>query len=135
MPRADYWIEFHPTWRHAPMAYWVHVEQDGLPWSAAGHYEPPAPSPVPHKGYAVLCVPFGETVLRFSSSAQLLECIRVLSLKPLPTSRQLSNQRATSYGPNGHWLSRLPARLKSPKNRHKLVAALRTAVISLAHAH
>lgn len=91
----------------------------------------PRRPPIPHKGYAVLCVPFGEMVLQFSSSEQLLECIRVLSLTPLPTSRQLSNRRDTSKGPNGHWLSRLPARVKSPKNREKLVATLREVVVSL----
>ncbi|TFW20058.1 hypothetical protein E4L96_10820 [Massilia arenosa] len=131
MPRTEYWTEFHSTWRHAPLAYWVHVEQDGQHWSVAERYEPPAPLPIPHKGYAVLCVPFDEIVLQFSSSEQLLECIRVLSLTPLPTSRQLSNRRGTSNGPNGHWLSRLPARVKSPKNREKLVAALRGVVVSL----
>jgi len=44
--------------------------------------------------------------------------------KPLPTSRQLSRKRELPVGPNSHWLSRLPVKLKAPKERAKLVSRL-----------
>jgi hypothetical protein len=87
-------------------------------------HEPPAPSEIPHKGFAVLHVPFAEYDLVFSSPEQLDHFIRVLATTPLPTSRQLSARRSPTSGPNGHWLSRLPARLKAPRARAKLVQAM-----------
>jgi hypothetical protein len=142
-PRA--WIEHMPRWADAPMAWWVHVPQDGQMHDAT-RFDPPAPAPHGRKGYAVLCVQFGEHVLRFSSPAQLDEAIRVLAMKPLPTTRRLSALRAaatvptssstrlrkpglarTEFGPNSHWLSRLPASLKATKARAKVVDALRGA--------
>ncbi|MFT3805454.1 hypothetical protein [Arenimonas sp.] len=122
LPR--FWIEHAPDWRNEPLAYWVHVEQGPGHWRAATEYAPPAPKPDGKKGYRVLCVEAGDVVLRFSSDAQLAEFVRVLSQKPLPTSLRLSRQRGPSVGPNGHWLSRLPARLKSPKARIRLVSQL-----------
>jgi hypothetical protein len=125
MSTAKQWIEYVSDWRSVPMAYWVHVEQDGKHWRSAERFLPAAPVAVPHKGYAVLCVQLGDTVLRFSSAAQLAECIRVLSMKPLPTSRRLSVQRGSGHGPNSHWLSRLPASIKGPKQRAHVVEVLR----------
>jgi hypothetical protein len=125
MAKPDYWIEYAQTWRYAPMAYWVHVEQDGQPWPAAEEFLPPAPAPVPHKGYRILCIDFEGVTLRFSSEPQLVECIAVLDQTPLPTTRRLSEARRSGAGPNGHWLSRLPAKLKSPRARARLVALLR----------
>ena len=113
-------ITFEKDWRSAPLAFWVHIPIEG----AIDKYEPAAPIPFPNKGYAFLRFDFEEYELQFSSLPQLEHFIKVLSLKPLPTSRRLSNQRGSSAGPNGHWLSRLPAKLKSPRKREKLVAAL-----------
>lgn len=120
-----HWITYVDNWRCLPMAYWVHIEQDGKHFQDSENFSPPAPSFIPHKGYAVLCVEFGNTVLYFSSAAQLAECIRVLSLKPLPTSRRLSQLRGTGAGPNQHWLSRLPTNIKSAKFRGHVVEQLR----------
>lgn len=106
------------------MAFWVHVEQGEGPWYRAEHFLPAAPTPLPRRGYAILCVEFSATVLRFSSAAQLAECIRVLSLRPLPLTRRLAQLRGRSAGPNSHWLSRVPASLKTPKARARLVAVL-----------
>src|SRR5512138_3761217 len=86
MAQQNQWIEFTSDWRNEPLAFWVHIEQDGQPWFKAERFSPEAPRPVPHKGYPVLCVEFKGVVLRFSSQAQLKECIRVLSLNPLPTT-------------------------------------------------
>jgi hypothetical protein len=123
-----HWIEHTPDWRTEPMAYWVHLEQGPESWHAAESFDPPAPAPEGRKGFRVLCVEIADVVLRFSSAAQLSECIRVLALKPLPTSRRLSAIRGTGAGPNGHWLSRLPARIKSPKARAQVVRQLRSLV-------
>lgn len=117
---ATFHFTFENDWRTAPLAFWVHVPVPGTTELC----EPPAPNQVPHKGYLVLHVQFDEYELQFSDPAQLDHFIEVLSSKPLPTSRQLSSRRGLPVGPNGHWLSRLPAKLKSPRKRLQLVQAL-----------
>ena len=112
---------FETDWRYAPLAYWVHVPVPG----GDGLFDPPVPSAIPHRGHALLRVQFEAHELLFGSPAQLTHFIDVLATKPLPTSRQLSSRRGPDVGPNGHWLSRLPAGLKSPRKRDKLVRALR----------
>jgi len=112
---------YEPDWRSAPMAYWVHLPR----LDAKDECDPPAPKPVPHEGYRFLRFEFGEHELLFSAPAQLDHMIEILVKKPLPTSRQLSSVRAKGVGPNGHWLSRLPAELKEPKSRERLVRHLR----------
>jgi hypothetical protein len=119
--RPVFHFTFEKDWRTAPLAYWVHLpvpKGDGL-------FDPPAPAAIPHRGHVVLRVEFENHELQFSAPAQLDHFIDVLSTNPLPTSRQLSSRRAPNVGPNGHWLSRLPARFKSPRTRAKLVQALR----------
>jgi hypothetical protein len=118
---ATFHFTYEKDWRTAPVANWIHVPVPDAP----SHYEPPAPLLTPHKGYRFLRVQYGEHELQFSSPPQLSHFIEVLEKKPLPTTRQLSAKRGSSIGPNGHWLSRLPASLKSPRNRAKLVQALR----------
>ena len=118
---TTYCFTYEEDWRLAPLAFWVHVPVPG----SATLSEPPVPDPIPHKGYRVLRVQFESHELQFSARAQLEHFIEVLSSKPLPTSRQLSSRRGLPVGPNGHWLSRLPAELKSPRKRARLVHALR----------
>lgn len=120
-------FEFIPDWRDEPMAYWIHVENDAKPWLQALSFDPPAPRPVAGRGFAVLCVEVGAFTFRFSSPEQLRACMSTLSAKPLPSSLALSARRPGGAGPNSHWLSRLPARIKSPKSRAKAVEALRRA--------
>lgn len=103
------------------MAFWVHRSHRN---GRTTIFDPPAPPQIGRKGFAVLCVESARFVFRFSSLEQLDECVRVLSLKPLPTSRQLSLQRGASVGPNSHWLSRLPASVKTPKMRTRSVEDL-----------
>lgn len=112
---------FEKDWRTAPVAFWLHVPAPGT----TSDFDPPAPRAVANLGYAFLRVEFESHELQFSALAQLDHFIEVLSRKPLPTSRQLSSRRGLPVGPNGHWLSRLPAELKSPRKREKLVHALR----------
>ena len=129
---ARNWIEHVPDWRDEPMSYWVHVEQPNFSWRESDSYDPPAPTPEGRKGFAVLCVESQGFVFRFSSAHQLAACIDVLDRKPLPTTRRLSTDRGTSLGPNSHWLSRLPGRVKSPKARQRVVRDLRSLVSQMA---
>lgn len=120
--KATYCFTYEKDWRTAPVAFWVHVPVPGT----ESECDPPAPQAVTNLGYAFLRVEFENHELQFSALAQLDHFIEVLSRKPLPTSRQLSSRRGLPVGPNGHWLSRLPAKLKSPRKREKLVQALST---------
>lgn len=129
--KPAYRFSYEKDWRHAPLAFWVHIPVPGVPQQ----WNPPAPKEIPHKGYALLRVEFEGFELQFSAPAQLDHFIEVLSSKPLPTSRQLSSRRGLPVGPNGHWLSRLPAALKSPRKRVKLVqmmVAVRACVVAKA---
>ena len=117
------------------MAYWVHVEQGGAEWRSSESYCPPAPKPEGRKGYPVLCVESQGFVFRFSSAAQLAHCVDVLERKPLPTSRRLSAIRGSGYGPNTHWLSRLPGHIKSSRIRQRAVADIRSVIAAMAPRH
>ncbi len=81
---ARNWIEHTQDWRNEPMAYWVHLELDGSTWRASESYSPPAPKAKGRSGYPVLCVESQGFVFRFSSAAQLAECVNVLGRTPLP---------------------------------------------------
>ena len=116
--------ELRRDWREAPLAFWVHREVPIGNWSNSTSYQPAAPRAHGRKGYPFLVVDFGRETLEFSSPDQLSHFVEVLSMNPLPTSRRLSALRGGTAGPNGHWLSRLPASLKSAKRRAQLVAAL-----------
>lgn len=125
-----HWIEFAEDWRYFPIAFWVHAALEGKNWYQAEVYDPPAPRPVPHRGYAIYCVEIGPHVLRFSSPEQLTHCIEVLGANPMPRPSQLSQVRGTLKGPNSHWLSRLPVEIKSPRKRPRVVEALQLAAAS-----
>jgi hypothetical protein len=118
--QTSFHLSFQDDWQYAPGAHWVHLPDPARP----GTFMPPAPNPLPHKGFVYLHVAFGSHVLLFSSAAQLDHYIEVLSKTALPTSRQLSEASGRLNGPNQHWLSRLPGALKSPKTRQQLVKAL-----------
>lgn len=116
---TSYHFSFEEHWR-SPLSYWVHLPVPGQP----DVWDPPSPPCIPHKGYVFLHVEFEKHELLFSSPAQLDHFIAVLASKPLPTTRYLSGLRNAPVGPNGHWLSRLPAALKAPRKRAKLVQAM-----------
>lgn len=116
-----HWFEYDSDWRLAPMAYWVHIEQDGRHWLQADTFSPAPPPAISGKGYPVLCVEVRDLVLRFSSAAQLRQFIHVLSQRPRPSTRRLSEIRGTGHGPNSHWLSRLPAWVKQTGFRDRVL--------------
>lgn len=129
---ARNWIEHTQDWRNEPMAYWVHLELGDAAWRSSESYNPPAPRAEGPRGYPVLCVESQGFIFRFSSAAQLAECVDVLGRKPLPTSRRLSAIRGGGHGPNSHWLSRLPGHIKSPKVRQRAVEDLRSVISAMA---
>ncbi|MGS5084967.1 hypothetical protein ACVC7V_00505 [Hydrogenophaga sp. A37] len=117
----SYRFTFEDNWEVFPMAFWVHTRAD----DGSNEWSPPVPMEVQHKGFPVLRVDWGQHELQFSAPGQLAHFIDVLSTKPLPTSKILSARKNAPVGPNGHWLSRLPGDLKSPRTREKLVDAMR----------
>lgn len=110
------------------MTYWVHIEADGRPWNQAQTFDPPAPRPVPGRGFALYTVEIDGAVLWFSSLAELRVCIATLSQKALPSNLILSRKRGTGYGPSNHWLNRLPLRSMTWPYRQKAVKYLRVAL-------
>jgi hypothetical protein len=119
-----HWIEYRESWAREPMTFWVHIEADGRPWYKAEEFDPPAPKPVPGRGWPVYFVEFDGFTFRFASLAELDVCAATLSRKVLPTTRRLSAERGASAGPNGHWLSRMPKGTKSWRYREKAVRYL-----------
>ena len=116
-----HWVEYSPGRVTSPLTYWVH----GHPGEAASDPSLEAlPSLVPGKGYARHHVEIEGVELRFISAAEIRHCIEILGRKHLPTTTRLSADRGTGAGPNQHWLSRLPARLKPWRNREAVVKYL-----------
>ena len=54
-------------------------------------------------------------------------CIATLSRRVLPTT--ISESRGADYGPNNHWLSRLPSRLLPWPRRQRIVKYLAEALL------
>ena len=113
-------ILYHSTFTATPLSFWVHWNLDAEIWSEATKFDPPLPKPVPGKGWPMLSVEFDGLELYFASAQELHHFLHVISQNPLPTSSQLSKARGTTFGPNRHWLSRLPAEAKSHKTRKAL---------------
>lgn len=80
--------------------------------------------PVPGKGFPTFHVEFDGFTFAFASLDELDICLETLSKKLLPTSLQLAAKRGTGVGPNSHWLSRLPAKVKPWRYREKAVKYL-----------
>ncbi len=122
MPRWR--IEFGENYRSSPVSFWVHQHLDHEVWTESTRFEPPLPKAIVGKGFPRLIIDAFGTELEFASIEEVEHCRQVLSQKNMPTSRQLASQRQTSMGPNSHWLSRLPADLKSWRKREKLLPKL-----------
>ena len=109
------------------MSYWVHVEADGKPNYAATRFDPPRPWPIAGRGYARFHVEAEGVTLYFVSLDELRVCIATLSQRVLPSTLGETRQRGVTNGPgpNGHWLSRLPAKILPWTRRWRLVKYLR----------
>ena len=117
--------EYTEHWRRGPMTFWVHVEADGRHWREAKESNPPAPRPVPGKGYPYYFVEVDGFTFEFASLDEMDVCIETLSQKLLPSTQRETNARGT--GPSPHWLNRLPAGTHSWRYRKKAVGVLREA--------
>ena len=69
--------------------------------------------------------------LHFASVAEVEHFLEIIKLKNMPTTTQLSRKRTESYGPNNHWLSRLPSHLKSWTKREKIIPIVESALLDL----
>ena|SRR5208283_983139 len=120
-----YRIEYTSEWHRGPMTFWVHIETDGRPWHQADLFDPPAPRPVPGKGFPCYFVEVDGFTFEFSSLHELEVCIETLSKKVLPATDRETQARGT--GPVQHWLNRLPPGTHSWRYREKAVQVLREA--------
>ena len=121
-------ILYAPAWRHGPMTYWVHLPADGLPWAEARVFDPPAPGPVPGRGFPLFIVEFDGAVLSFASLAELRVCLDTLSRRVLPSNLRLTQKRGGGYGPSNHWLNRLPLRAMTWPYRQRVVKYLKASL-------
>lgn len=117
-------MEICDDWRYSPLAFWTHVNQDGN-WHNATHYQPPAPLPGEGGKYKKLVIELFATEFEFTSAAQVEHFIAILSSKVLPSTIKATNERKAPIGPNCHWLSRFPSKLKSFKKRAEIAEYLR----------
>lgn len=122
-----HWIEYHETQPRSPMTGWVHrrvAARDNL----AGEIvrDPPLPAVIGGRGYPEFHVEYHGFTFSFASFAEIRTCVQVLGQRNLPRSVDLSMEQ--EIGPNRHWLSRLPAKVKPWKYREKAVAYLTEAL-------
>ncbi len=106
------------------MTFWVHHKIDREAGFDVANFDPPLSGVIGGKGYPLLRIQFMGVELMFSSIAEIEQAIEILGAKNLPTTFSLSQKRNTTVGPNGHWLSRLPARIKPWKKRERLLPSL-----------
>lgn len=119
------WIEYTKRREEYPLSYWVHKPIDSSVWIDAKKFSPPMPERIVGKGFPVFAVSINSFTFAFGSLYELEECVRVLSRKALPRPSSLAQARVDSAGmANSHWLSRLPAWVKTWKYREKAVKAL-----------
>ena len=114
-------IEYRDEFKGTPVSFWVHKNLDDMVWTQANRFDPPLPAPVADKGYRYLVVDALGTELEFASVEEAEHVLSVLSQKNMPSTTQLSRERTASYGPNRHWLSRFPCKLKPWSKRQKLI--------------
>lgn len=122
-------IVYEKSRRTSPLSYWVHrgVNESDVPYGSCTEFIPPFPCKHAIKGFPYLRVKVVGFEFEFSSNHEVSHCIEILQQKNLPTTSSLSGVRGSGYGPNNHWLSRLPAKLKSWNKREKIIMALKQA--------
>ena len=124
-------IVYTKEYRPSPLSFWVHKHLDNDLWSLASKFDPSLPKDLPLKGFPVLLVDALGIELRFSSIEEVEHFLEVISMKNMPTPLQLTKQRNAGYGPNGHWLSRLPAKLKPWSKREKIIPIIKCGLSEL----
>jgi hypothetical protein len=124
-----YWIEYQESPPDCPMTFWVHCEADGKPWYESAEFNPPRPDPVPGEGYPAFKVEFDGFIFEFASLVEVRVCINILGQKLMPRTSDLSRKRGAGHGPNSHWLSRLPGKVKAWRYRARAVVYLEKALV------
>jgi len=126
-------MDYYGERRLSPVSYWVHagVGEVQAPYQQCTDHRPTFPPEDPLKGFPYLTVAILGFDFEFASMAELDHCVDILEQKNLPSTSQLCRRRGSGHGPNSHWLSRLPGRLKAWPKRVRIVAALREAKAAL----
>ena len=117
-----HWIEYAETWTPGPMTYWVHVEAKSDPTKL----NPPAPAPIPGKGFPVYYVEVDGFTFQFASLDEMRVCIDTLGNKLLSNSLRLARERGGN--PNEHWLRKMPEHTRPWRYREKAVKFLEKAL-------
>jgi hypothetical protein len=120
-------ITYNDEYQATPITFWVHQKIERHAEFNIDNFNPPLSKIIGGKGYPLLCLGYLGIELRFSSVEEIEHCIEVLGAKNMQTTISLSLKRNARVGPNGHWLSRLPAKLKSWRRREVLVKKLELA--------
>jgi hypothetical protein len=115
------WTEFSDIWRCSPMTIWVHRAADGEPWYRAKRFDPPAPQPVPGRGYPYFFVEIDGFTFEFASLEEIDFCIVRLNHRHLPDTER--ETRGVS-GPGSYWQNKLPKGVLSWRYRQKAVKYL-----------
>ena len=128
-------ISYFKERKFSPLSYWVHIGSNKVQcaYSECNEFHPEFPKKVISKGYPYLFVKVVGFDFEFASILELNHCLDILKQRNLPTTISLSEQRGTGYGPNNHWLSRLPSKLKSWTKREKIISALYKAKEGIKH--
>ncbi len=124
-------IEYREKYTKTPLSFWVHKHLDHEVWIYAKKFEPSLPKAIPGKGFPVLVVNALGVELEFSSIDEAEHFLSVISRKNMPTSTQLSRQRTDKLGPNRHWLSRLPSKIKPWSKREKIIPIIERGISEL----
>jgi hypothetical protein len=127
---AKYRIEYNKIYTPSPLSFWVHIDvknsnENVWIWEQASTYKPPLPKTVKLNCFPMLIVEALGYELKFSSIEEVEHFLEVVTQKNMPTSSKLARKRKLSTGLNSHWLSRLPAKLKSWRNREKYIPIIR----------
>ena len=121
-------IEYNSNYTETSLSFWVHKHLDHEVWSYAKKFEPVMPKAIPCKGFPMLILNVLGVELEFASVAEVEHFLSVISQKNMPTTQRLSRQRTNNYGPNRHWLSRLPSDIKPWSKRERIIPIVENAL-------
>ncbi len=122
-------IEYNPEYTETPLSFWVHKHLDHEVWIYANEFEPALPKAIACKGYPMLIVSMLGVELKFASVAEVEHFLTVISQKNMPTTQHLTRKRSSHFGPNRHWLSRLPSAIKPWTKRGRIIPVVEKALV------
>lgn len=121
-------IEYNASYQATPLSFWVHKHLDHEVWRSAQKFEPSLPKAIPCKGYPMLVIDVLSIELKFASTAEVEHFLSIIKQRNMPTTQQLSRMRTHNYGPNRHWLSRLPSTIKPWAKRARVIPVVENAL-------